>query len=312
MESVYHTPVMVEEALAYLMTSPDGVYLDATLGGGGHAEAIVRRLSPGGKLIAIDRDPDALQSARTRLQPWEHLILFVHDVFSSIREHLDAHRLPGLHGALFDLGVSSYQLDTPGRGFSFQQNAPLDMRMGAGQKTAAGVLNSYGEKELADVFYRFGEEKKSRRIARKVAEARALRPLSTSIELAEIVKSAVGERMFVKSLARIFQALRIEVNEELEELRRALELMPELLLPGGRIVVISYHSLEDRIVKNFLKDEAATHVPTSDPFARSDRVRNPRFRILTKKPIVASGREQTENPRSRSAKLRAAERIQNG
>jgi 16S rRNA (cytosine1402-N4)-methyltransferase len=309
MESVYHTPVMLEECIGYVLTVPSGIYIDATCGGGGHAESIAGRLTSGGRLICIDRDPDAIRSARLRLKRWEERILFIEDVYSKIGEHLQERSIPGADGILFDLGVSSAQIDSAERGFSFQQDVPLDMRMDPRSgRTAAEIINTYSEKELADLFYRFGDERKSRQIARRLCERRIEKEFLTSDRLVAVIRSVTGERHLVKSLARIFQALRIEVNEELEHLERALESVVGILRPGGRLVIISYHSLEDRIVKQFLKRESATRIPNNDPLARADIERIPRLRIITKKPVTASQQEQRLNPRSRSAKLRAAER----
>jgi 16S rRNA (cytosine1402-N4)-methyltransferase len=309
MESVYHTPVLLEESLGYLITVSSGIYVDATLGGGGHAEAIVSRLTSGGRLVCVDRDPDAIRTARGRLQRYEDRVVFINDVFSTIKDHLEMQSVSAVHGILFDLGVSSYQIDSVNRGFSFQQKAPLDMRMDlrAGI-TAADILNTFDEKELADLFYRFGDERRSRQIARRIIETRTKSKILTSDQLVAVIRSVTGERYLVKSLARVFQALRIRVNEELDHLERALAFVPQILVPGGRFVIISYHSLEDRIVKRFLKRESATRIRDDDPFARGDIERIPRFRMLTKKPVTASEWEHKINPRSRSAKLRAAER----
>lgn len=310
MNTVYHEPVLVREVIEFLVTSADGVYVDATVGGGGHTRAILRQLSDSGKVICFDRDADAIEETRRRLKDHEHNLLFINDVFSAAGDRLRRHGIEQIDGILFDLGVSSFQLDTAERGFSYQKDAPLDMRMDARTEiTAYAVLNGYAEQELANVMYRYGEERRSRQIARRIAEARLKRPIETSGDLAAIVKAVVGERHLIKTLARIFQSLRIEVNAELDHAAAALAQTPALLRTGGRLVVISYHSLEDRLVKNFLKTESATRIRTDDPLAREDIHVRPNFRLLTKKPVLPDAGEIRRNPRSRSAKLRAAERV---
>ncbi len=310
MNAVYHAPVLVREVIDYLVTSRDGVYVDATTGGGGHTKAVLENVSDKAQIICFDRDADAINEARQQLQERQSQITFVQDVFSNIRDRLYEMSIGKVAGILFDLGVSSYQIDSGDRGFSFQHDVPLDMRMDTRSGlTGVDVLQTYAERELADIFYRYGEERNARRIARRVVEERKKRTITTTGELAEIVKRIVGERHLIKSLARIFQALRIEVNAELDHLSKALAQTTEILQPGGRLVVISYHSLEDRIVKNFLKERSADRKPADDPFARQDIEIKPDFRILTKKPVQPADEEMERNPRSRSAKLRAAERI---
>jgi 16S rRNA (cytosine1402-N4)-methyltransferase len=310
MNTVYHEPVLVREVIEYLVTSADGIYVDATVGGGGHTLAILRRLSDSGRVICIDRDADAIDETRKRLKDRERNLLFMHDVFSAAGDRLRRHGIEQIDGILFDLGVSSFQLDTAERGFSYQRDAPLDMRMDARTEiTAYAVINGYAEHELADVIYRYGEERRSRQIARRIAEERLKRPIKTTGDLAEIVRAVVGERHLIKTLARIFQALRIEVNAELDHAAAALAQTPALLRSGGRLVVISYHSLEDRQVKNFLKAESATRIRADDPLAREDITVRPNFRLLTRKPVLPDAGEIRRNPRSRSAKLRAAERV---
>lgn len=309
MNDQYHEPVLVREVLEYLITSPDGVYVDATVGGGGHAKAILESVSARACVICFDRDSDAIAESRKRLQQWEAQIRYVWDIFSTIRDRLHELSIDSVDGILFDLGVSSFQINSKERGFSYQQNTSLDMRMDRRSgKTAADILTTYGEDELADIFYFFGEERKSRRIAKNIVNERAKRAITTSGELADIVRASVGERHYVKSLARIFQALRIEVNGELEHLTKALSDTTHSLHSGGRLVIISYQSLEDRIVKNFLKERSSSRKPADDPLARRDIEIEPDFRLLTKKPIVPDADEEKRNPRSRSAKLRAAER----
>jgi 16S rRNA (cytosine1402-N4)-methyltransferase len=305
----YHTPVLREEVLTWLITSTDGVYVDATLGGGGHAESILQRLDPTGMLIGFDADPDAIQFAAARLSGFGERATLVHDNFRNITAALAQRGINLVSGILFDLGVSSYQLDEPSKGFSFRGDDRLDMRMDPSQVLdARTLLNQYDETELAEVFWIYGEERASHSLARAIARQRTKAPLETTGELVAVVKSVVGERFLIKTLARVFQALRIEVNKELENLTEALAQAILLLQPGAHVVVISYHSLEDRIVKETFKREAALILPSGNKLV-PDTILEPKLRILTKKPVVARDEESRANPRSRSAKLRAAEKI---
>lgn len=309
MTGMYHEPVLVQEVLEYLINLRDGVYVDATTGGGGHTMALLQNISGNARVVCFDRDADAIKEAEHRLNKWQSQVTFVQDEFSNIRDRLRELSIEKVTGILFDLGVSSYQINSAERGFSFQHDAILDMRMDTRSgMTGVDVLQTYAERDLADIFYRYGEERKARRIAQKIVEERKKRSITKTGELAEIIRNVVGERHLVKSLARIFQALRIEINAELDHLSEALVQTTDILQTGGRLVVISYHSLEDRIVKNFLKEWSATRKSTDDPFARQDEEIEPDFRILTKKPLQPDREEQNRNPRSRSAKLRAAER----
>jgi len=306
----FHTPVLRDEVLAWLITSTAGVYVDATLGGGGHAESILQRLHPSGMLIGFDADPDAIQFASNRLSEFGGRAQLVHNNFRHIASSLERLGIQRVNGMLFDLGVSSYQFDEPTRGFSFRSDDLLDMRMDRSQALdARTVVNEYEEHDLSDVFWKYGEERASRSIARLLVKRRTESRIETTGELASVVRSVVGDRFLVKSLARIFQALRIEVNNELENLEIALREALSVLDDGGRIVVISYHSLEDRIVKDFFKHEAALFQPSGHKLVPDTKL-NPTLRILTKKPVEASEDETRLNPRARSAKLRAAERIQ--
>ncbi|TAK59894.1 MAG: 16S rRNA (cytosine(1402)-N(4))-methyltransferase RsmH [Bacteroidetes bacterium] len=305
----YHEPVLTQEVLRYLITEQDGVYVDATLGGGGHAATIMQHCSSQGTLIGIDRDSDALKAAQERLKMYGERIVYVQDNFSNVRKRLEEKGIKQVNGMLFDLGVSSHQIDEVSRGFSFQGDSRIDMRMSQHQQLDGWtVVNRYDEKQLSDIFRRYGEERFSRRIARRIVEHREKIPIHTTGELAQVVESVVGQRMATKSLARIFQAIRIEVNDELESLARALQAAVELVIPGGRIVVISYHSLEDRIVKRFFREQPQPAEPMSK-YMQRENVMKPRMRVLTKKPVVASEEEVRYNSRARSAKLRAAERI---
>jgi 16S rRNA (cytosine1402-N4)-methyltransferase len=304
----YHTPVLREEVLARLITSAGGIYVDATLGGGGHAESILQRLDPTGFLVGFDADPDAIQFAATRLSSFGGRATLVQNNFRNISAALAQRGIRRVSGVLFDLGVSSHQLDEPSRGFSFRSTERLDMRMDPSQTLDAhAVVNQYGVQELADIFWKYGEERAARSIARKIERQRARAPLDTADDLVAIIKSVTGERFLTKTLARIFQALRIEVNDELRSLEDALGQTVSLLDQGGRVVVISYHSLEDRIVKESFKRESALVRRSGNKFV-PDTILEPKLKILTKKPVEASEKEIGLNPRARSAKLRAAEK----
>jgi len=305
----YHIPVLRDEVIHFLITKPDGVYVDGTLGGAGHAEGIAEKIYPHGTLIGIDADADAHVAARDRLRRFSASVVLVHDNNANIQSILHTHNFPAIHGLFLDLGVSSFQLDEGSKGFSFRTDDTLDMRLDRRQRlNAAIVINSYSEEKLADIFWNYGEERNSRKIARAIVERRNVKSIEMSGELADIVAQKVPGQFQTKSLARIFQALRIEVNNELESLSRTLHDALALLAGGGRIVVISYHSLEDRIVKDFFRDHSATSIPSGHKLV-PDLPATPTLKVLTKKPIVASPEEQRVNPRSRSAKMRVAERI---
>jgi 16S rRNA (cytosine1402-N4)-methyltransferase len=291
-----HTPVLPDEVVAGLAPRRGGCYLDATLGGGGHAAALLAASAPDGRLLGIDADPAALAAASARLSPFAGRVTLAHGNFRDLAAIVRAHGFTVFDGILFDLGVSSHQLDTPERGFSFQVDAPLDMRLDpTSGLTAADLVNETPEGELADMLYTYGEEHAARRIARFIAEARRKRRIATTGELAAIVSRALGGRRGrIHPATRTFQALRIAVNDELGSLEAALPQAAALLAPGGRLAVIAFHSLEDRIVKQFFRAEAAGTAP--------------RLRVVTRKPLVAGEDEQRRNPRSRSAKLRIAER----
>lgn len=294
MDQSYHTPVLLDEVLSFLRPKAGGTYVDCTLGGGGHAEAVLDAISGKGMLVGFDRDPDAIRAAGERLARFGTSVAFVPRNFDAVRNRLRQLNISAVDGFLLDLGVSSHQLDDPGRGFSFQQEGPLDMRMDM-ESTVSGlkIVNTYPEEELKRIFKEYGEERMSSRIAWRIARHREERPLETTADLANAVRRAVGGRFIMKSLARVFQAIRVEVNDELENLRRFLGEAIPLMAVGGRIVVISYNSLEDRIVKTWMREEGRV---------------NDRLTLLTKKPVVPSEQELSVNKRSRSAKLRAAER----
>lgn len=301
----FHEPVLCAEAVLQLVRDPEGTYVDGTTGGGGHAEKICDVLRGQGRLICIDADADALAVAQERLRDRRERVSFVQANFGTLRDTLASLGITRIHGLLLDLGVSSHQLDEVGRGFSFRGDAPLDMRFDMRSGPGAlEVLNGLDAAGLERVLREYGEERAARRIARSVV---ARRPVATTRELAEAVESAVGGRFLTKSLARVFQAVRIAVNHELENLHRVLGQGRDLLVPGGRLVVIAYHSLEDRIVKEFFKADAARVIPSGHPLV-PDTERTPGLTILTKKPVVPADDEQRANPRARSARMRVAER----
>lgn len=300
---------MLNEVLEHLVTVKDGVYVDGTLGGGGHAEKICERLSNSGTLIGIDADADAIHEAGKRLQHVQPHVHLVNDNTAHIASILRSGNVPSINGLLLDLGVSSFQIDEASKGFSYRGDDRLDMRMDRRQSLDAyGVINSYTEAELADVIFHYGEERLSRRIARRIVEKRAEAPIETTGQLARIIESSVGGKFAVKSLSRVFQAVRIEVNNELHRLKAILDDSLPFMAVGGRIVVISYHSLEDRIVKTFFNACAATTIPSGNKF-QPDTPRIPELKVITKKPLEATDEEQKLNSRSRSAKMRVAERV---
>jgi 16S rRNA (cytosine1402-N4)-methyltransferase len=304
---MYHLPVLCAEAVEFLLASNPRIVVDGTTGGGGHAEKICERLAPGGKLMCFDADADALEESKRRLARYR--VTFVHNNFRNLKTELQGLGIDHIDGLLLDLGVSSYQLDEASRGFSYRADEPLDMRMDR-RKSGNGrdIVNTYTQEKLADVLWKYGEERASRRIAARIVAAR---PLETTGALAAVVREAVGERNLVKSLARVFQAIRIEVNDELGSLARVLADATDLLSDKGRIVVISYHSLEDRIVKEFFREESATSIPSGHKLI-PDTPKDPRLHVLTRRPLEAGPEEVSRNGRARSAKLRAAERNRQG
>jgi len=290
--NVYHHPVMLVEVMHSLITDLDGIYVDATIGGGGHAQALLERLSEKAMLIGIDRDEDAITSARNQLRAYAQRVRFVQGSFSQIAEILMNEKLDFINGILFDLGVSSWQLDSPQRGFSFSKDGPLDMRMDQkAQLDASQVVNTFSEKDLADILYLYGEERHSRKIARAIVNVRQKKPITTTRELENIIWKCMPNRRHggIHPATRTFMALRIYVNRELDELLKGLEDATKYLKEGARLVVLSYHSLEDRIVKCFFKN--------------SDQLD-----VLTRKPIIPSQEEILSNPRARSARMRVAQK----
>lgn len=302
--TAYHAPALAQTVTEKLVTDPRGLYVDATLGGGGHAAALLDALAPEGRVLGIDRDVEALEAARERLAEDVETGRFraVRGNFGRLEQLLQEHDAQPVDGILLDLGISSHQIDVPERGFSFQQEGPLDMRMDPRRGlTAEEIVNRWDADALKEVLYQYGEERRAPQIVRAILEAR---PLQTTTELAEAVRSAIPEREEVKTLARVFQGLRIAVNDELKMLERALEAGPAVLRAGGRMAVISYHSLEDRRVKRFFRYGNFEGKPVRDLYGN---LLTP-WKELTRKPIRASEPEVEANPRARSARLRVAER----
>ena len=307
-----HTPVLYEESISYLNINPDGIYVDCTLGGGGHAIRIAERLKTG-KLIGIDQDQAAISAALKTLADFKNKIIIVRDNFHNIKDILSAVKINNVNGILLDLGVSSYQLDNAGRGFSYMQNADLDMRMDdRNSLTAYQIVNTYDEKRLSKIFYEYGEERFAGRISKAIIKARSEKSLQTTFEICDIIKSSLpkqSKKGGSHPAKRVFQAIRIEVNNELSILSGALTDMIDLLVPGGRICCISYHSLEDRIVKSCFRHwENPCGCPPGYPCVCALK---PLIQIITKKPVKPSAREVAVNSRARSAKLRAAEKLSN-
>lgn len=304
MSEFSHQPVMPTETIEGLRVLPEGTYLDCTLGGGGHSEAILKKLTSG-RLIAVDKDEDALAYAKSRLGEKP---TYVHSDFKDV---IFSGEYEGLDGILMDLGVSSYQLDTPSRGFSYRFDAPLDMRMDRREAlTAETVVNDYSEKELTEIFYKYGEESYARKIAANIVKERQLSPIKNTGELVKIIEKSVPPKVRYSGshpAKRVFQAIRIEVNGELTRLYETVLQAIKLLKKGGRIAIITFHSLEDRIVKQAFKyAEADCICPPKTPICTCGKVSE--ITILTKKPIVASDAELERNPRAKSAKLRVAEK----
>ncbi|HFQ89065.1 MAG TPA: 16S rRNA (cytosine(1402)-N(4))-methyltransferase RsmH [Desulfobulbus sp.] len=288
-----HTPVLLAEVLAHLQPRAGGIYVDGTLGLGGHGEAILRASAPDGRLVGFEWDRQAAELARRRLACFGGRFLLVEASYADIRPELARLGLAGINGLLADLGVSSLQLDRKERGFSFQGDAPLDMRMDRRRgRTAAELVATLSEDQLADIFYHYGQERQARRIARFLVRARQERPVTTTARLAEIVAAAVPRRYHPRRIhvaTRVFQGLRIAVNRELDNLARLLQEAPHLLVPGGRFCIITFHSLEDRMVKQAFATD-------------------PAWRVITRRPLSPSDDEIGRNPRARSARLRVAER----
>ena len=305
-----HKPVLLDECIEMLNIRPGGVYVDGTLGRAGHSREIARRLN-GGRMICIDQDTAAIQAAEERLAPWRDRVTLVHGNFSDLADILRDAGVSGVDGALFDLGVSSPQLDDASRGFSYMQDAPLDMRMDdTATLTAWEVVNAWSQEELRRILYEYGEERYAPAVARAIVRARETSPVETTLELVEIVRSAMPPAALREKqhpAKRTFQAVRIAVNGELDVLPPMLEAAVDSLNPGGRLAVITFHSLEDRIVKQTLREQArGCTCPREFPVCVCGK--KPKIRLVTRKPIVPGAAELSENPRARSAKLRAAEK----
>lgn len=300
-----HIPVLFHEVLAGLQVKPGGHYIDGTVGAGGHAWGILRASGPDGLLLGIDADPAAIAVARQRLAEFGPRVTLVEGNFADLREIAVRHGFQLVNGLILDLGLSSMQLDDGSRGFSFQKEGPLDMRFSGQGPTAADLINRLDEKELSDLLKRYGEERRARRVARAIV---AHRPLTTTTELADTVARAVGRRGRIHPATRTFQALRIAVNKELDALAQALTQALDILAPGGRLAVISFHSLEDRLVKEFFREHSQDCVcPPEAPICTCHQ--RAALQVLTRKPIRPSVEERERNRRSRSAKLRLACRL---
>lgn len=307
-----HVSVLLEECIENLNIKPDGIYVDGTLGGGGHASYICQHLSEEGTLIGIDRDQDALNAASKRLEEYPCQKIFVQSNYSDIRNVLQELEIDGIDGALLDLGVSSFQLDNAERGFSYMHDAPLDMRMNQDDSfTAYDVVNEYDQKELARIISKYGEEKWASRVATFIVNGRKEGPIETTGQLVELIKAAIpakARREGPHPAKRTFQAIRIEVNDELGQLEHAIEEFCDVLNPQGRLCVISFHSLEDRIVKEIIaKRVNPCTCPKEFPVCVCGKT--PDIRKISKKPILPSEEELEVNPRSRSAKLRVCEKL---
>lgn len=306
-----HKSVLLKETIEYLNIRPDGIYVDGTLGGGGHAYEVCKRLSKKGRFVGIDQDEDAIKAATRRLSEFEDKIQIVRGNYCDMQEMLAETGLAGADGIVLDLGVSSYQLDDPARGFTYRVDAPLDMRMDKRQDfTAKDLLNTYSEQELYRIIREYGEDKFAKNIAKHIVQAREKKEIETTGELTEIIKAAIPAKVRMSGghpAKRTFQAIRIELNRELQVLEESLEDMIHLLNPGGRICIITFHSLEDRIVKNiYKKSENPCTCPSDFPVCVCGK--QPLGRVVTKRPVVPTEEELAYNSRSKSAKLRVFER----
>lgn len=311
MKAFHHVSVLLEECLEGLAIKPDGIYIDGTLGGAGHSSRIVSRLTTG-KLIGIDRDPVALQAAEERLEPYKDRVTLVHSNFSEMAQVVKNLGLSGVDGILLDLGVSSPQLDDGDRGFSYMADAPLDMRMDSQDALSAyTVVNSWSQEELKRILFDYGEERYAPRIAAAICRRREEAPIRTTLELVDIIRSAMPAQALREKqhpAKRSFQAIRIAVNDELGSVEKAMQKAIPLLNPGGRLAVITFHSLEDRIVKNAMTEASkGCTCPPSFPVCICGK--KPLVKLISRKPIVASDEELEANPRSRSAKLRVCEKL---
>ncbi|WP_101773036.1 16S rRNA (cytosine(1402)-N(4))-methyltransferase RsmH [Peptostreptococcus faecalis] len=306
-----HVSVLLEECIENLNIKPDGVYVDCTMGGAGHSKEIAKNLSEEGRLICFDQDINAINVAKERLSSFGDRIILIHSNFKNIKEELESRGIYKVDGVLADLGVSSHQLDEASRGFSYMNDAPLDMRMdNRADKTAWDIVNSYSEDELNRIIKDYGEENWSRRIAKFIVESRQDKSIDTTYELVEIIKKAIPKKARINGphpAKRTFQAIRIEVNNELGVIKDMIDDSVSMLNPGGRICIITFHSLEDRIVKNEYKYLSSSCIcPPELPFCQCDKISE--IKIITRKPILPTDEEIDINPRSRSSKLRVAEK----
>ena len=307
-----HKSVLLEETIDSLMVKPDGIYVDGTLGGGGHASEVCRRLGEGGRLIGIDQDADAIRAASERLKPYGDHVTVVRSNYVNIAQILSDLGIEKVNGIYLDLGVSSYQLDTAERGFTYRdENAPLDMRMDQrNTKTAADIVNTYTESDLYRIIRDYGEDKFAKNIAKHIVKRREEKPIETAGELTEVIKAAIPMKVRATGghpAKRTFQAIRIELKQELEVLKNSIDTMIDLLAPGGRLSIITFHSLEDRIVKNrFRTNENPCICPPGFPVCMCGK--KSKGKVITRKPILPSEVEMEENPRAKSAKLRVFER----
>lgn len=307
-----HTTVLLKETVDGLNIKPDGVYVDCTLGGAGHSELILSQLSKLGRLYAFDQDQTAINHAKEKLAKYQDQVIFIKSNFLNLKAKLEELGIEKVDGVLYDLGVSSPQLDTPERGFSYHHDAPLDMRMdNEAEVSAYHVINHWSYEDLVRIFFQYGEEKFSKQVARKIEAARAIKPIQTTAELVELIKAGIpapARRKGGHPAKRIFQAIRIAVNDELAVFENSLAQAIELLNPGGRISVITFHSLEDRICKvTFKKESEGPQLPPGMPFVPQGY--EPAIKLITRKPILPSEEELEHNNRARSAKLRIAEKI---
>ncbi len=308
----HHISVLYHESIIGLKIKEEGIYVDATLGGGGHSAGICEQLSDRGTLIGIDQDINAINAAKSRLELYKNRCMLVHNNFSNIKDILKQLEIPSIDGVVMDLGVSSHQLDTATRGFSYQKDAPLDMRMDTTQDFSAyQLINEYSENDIANIIYTFGEERWAKRIAKFIIDARKDAPIETTGELVEIIKKAIpasARKDGPHPAKRTFQAIRIEVNKELDILENAIRDFADSLSPGGRMAVITFHSLEDRIVKKtFNALKLGCKCPPQFPICVCGE--KPAVKVITRKPILPSGEELQKNPRARSSKLRIIEKL---
>lgn len=307
----YHNPIMLKEVLEGLNINPSGIYLDCTLGGAGHSEEILKLLNARGLLIGIDKDDDAIAYSSQRLKGYNNKLIVKSD-FKDVKRVLDEHNIEAIDGALIDLGISSHQIDDGARGFSFLREGRLDMRMDKTQELSAyEVVNYYPEDRLVKILYEYGEESFAKAIVRKIVEQRKVKPIETTLELKDIIESALPKKVIYKSggaSKKTFQAIRIEVNGELDRLDSTLEYLISKLKSGGRLAVLSFHSLEDRIVKRVFKTESTDCLcPSGVPICVCGHKKS--IKLINKKPIIASAEEVKQNPRSAPAKLRVVEKI---